>query len=212
MSARSSTEVGSSSRMTRCPWARSSSVSALASSTIWRVAKSSSPARWRGSRSAEADLGELAAGGGIELAPAHQARAGEAPLVAEPDVLADREVGQQRLLLEHHADAVPGGVGGAAQRDRLASEQDAASVGLVDAGEDAHQRRLAGTVLADQADHLVRPHLDAHRLQRVHAGKALVDLFEGQGGDGHLTIFIRARSSDSATAAMIISPCTACWT
>ena len=46
------------------------------------------------------------------------------------------------------------------RRDRLAAEQDLAGIGLVDAGEDAHQRRLAGAVLADQPDHLVRPDLD----------------------------------------------------
>ena len=33
-------------------------------------------------------------------------RAGELRLVAELDVLADGQVGQQRLLLEHHADAL----------------------------------------------------------------------------------------------------------
>ena len=64
---------------------------------------------------------------------------------------------------------------GAAQDDRLAAQEDLAGVRLVDAGQDAHQRRLAGAVLADQAHHLVRPELEAHRLERMHAGKALVD-------------------------------------
>ena len=68
ISARSSTEVGSSSRMTRWPAACSSSVSALASSTIWRVAKSRSAVGVRGSTST-LDLGELA------RAPPRRARA-----------------------------------------------------------------------------------------------------------------------------------------
>ena len=109
----------------------------------------------------EPDLGELARGRGVERRASDQAGAGEPRLVAETDVLADREVGQQRLLLEHHADAVAGGVGGAGEARRLAAEQDRAGVGLVDAGQDAHQRRLAGAVLADQAHDLVRPDLEA---------------------------------------------------
>ena len=84
-------------------------------------------------------------------------------LVAEIDVLADRQVEQQRLLLEHHADAHAVRVGGVGQPDRLAVEQDLARVGLVDAGEDAHQRRFAGAVLAHEADHLVGPDLDRRR-------------------------------------------------
>ena len=160
----------------------------------------------------ETHLRELAAGGIVEIAPTHQAGPDEPALVAEPDVLADREVGQQGLLLEHHADAVPRGIGGAAQDDRLAAEEDSAGVRLIDPGQDPHQGRLAGAVLADQPDHLVRSQLQAHRFQRVHARKALVDVVERKGGNGHLMIFIRARSSDRATATMIISPCTACWT
>ena len=163
ISARSSTEVGSSSRMTRWPARCSSSVSALASSTIWRVAKPRSAVRvarvdrrarpWR-----------AGAPPPRSSSPASRpCRSGELRLVAEIDVLADGEVGEQRLLLEHHADALPVGIGGLTQGDGLAGEQDLAGVRLIDAGQDLHQRRLAGAVLADQADHLVRADLDATR-------------------------------------------------
>ena len=57
------------------------------------------------------DLGELARGRRVERAPVDDAEAGELRLVAEIDVLADGQVGQQRLLLEHHADALAVGVG-----------------------------------------------------------------------------------------------------
>ena len=58
-------------------------------------------------------LGDLAARRGIERAPADDPEAGELRLVAEIDVLADGQVGEQRLLLEHHADALAHRVGGA---------------------------------------------------------------------------------------------------
>ena len=57
-------------------------------------------------------LGELARRSGVERAPVDDAEAGELRLVAEIDVLADGQVGQERLLLEHHADALAVGVGG----------------------------------------------------------------------------------------------------
>ena len=61
------------------------------------------------------DLGELARGRGVERAPVDEAEAGELRLVAEIDVLADGQVGEQRLLLEHHADALAVGIGGAGE-------------------------------------------------------------------------------------------------
>ena len=95
---------------------------------------------------------------------------------------------------------------------RLAGDEDLAGVGLVDAAQNLHQRRLAGAVLADQADDLAGPDLDRDVLQRVNAGEALVDPDHRQGRVGrlgvHLTIRISLRSIDSATAPMIIRP----WT
>ena len=141
--------------MTRWPAACSSSVSALASSTIWRVAK----LEVLGAHARvdiDLDLFQLARRRGIERRPAHEAEAGELRLVAEIDVLADREIGEQRLLLEHHADALAVGVGGVLNDDGLSADEDLARIRLVDAAQDLHQRRLAGAVLADEADHLVR--------------------------------------------------------
>ena len=45
-------------------------------------------------------------------------------------------------------------------------------------GRDADERRLAGAVLADDRVHLAAPHREAHVLERVDAGIALVDALE----------------------------------
>jgi hypothetical protein len=75
----------------------------------------------------------------------------EAPLGAEDDVFQDRERLHQHEVLMHHADPERQGVVGAADRRRPASHQDLAAVGAVIAVQDAHQRRLAGAVLAHEA-------------------------------------------------------------
>ncbi len=87
----------------------------------------------------------------------------------------------------------------------LAIQRQAAAIRPVAAGQHAHQRRLARTVLADQPDHFVRPDLDRDVTQRLDAGKVLDDVGRLQHG-AHFTILRRTRSSDSATAAMIIRP------
>ena len=91
-----------------------------------------------------------------------------------------------------------------------------AGIGLVNAGQDAHERRLAGAILADQAHHLVRPDLDRDVLQGPHAGEGFFDMAQRQRGNGaghaHFTILRRARSTESATAMMIMMPWTICWT
>ena len=130
---------------------------------------------------------------------------------AEIDVFGHRQVEHQRLLLEHHADAVPCRVARVAQPQLLAVERERAGIRPVGAGQNPHQRRLAGAVLADQPDHFVRPDLDGDVASSACTpGKDLADVGGAQHG-GHLTILRRMRSSDSATAAMIIRPCTVCW-
>ena len=73
-------------------------------------------------------------------------------LRAEHDVLEHRERVHQHEVLVDHADAGGDRVGGAARcRPASAADQDLALVGPVEAVEDAHQRGLAGAVLADDA-------------------------------------------------------------
>ena len=59
--------------------------------------------------------------------------------------------------------------------DGLAGERDRALVGRDLAAGDAHQRRLAGAVLAEQRVHLARPQLERDVLERDDAREALPD-------------------------------------
>ena len=101
-----------------------------------------------------------------------------AQLLAEVDVLGHRQVRGERQLLVDDRDAVPlGGDRVAADLDRLAVDQDlAARIGLVGAGEDLHQGRLAGAVLAHERLHLAAPGLELDVVERLHAGERLGDV------------------------------------
>ena len=161
ISARSRTEVGSSSRMTRWPPALFLERQRLGE--LDHLARGEIEVFGAHARiDIDLDLGQLARGRSVERAPVDDAEAGELPFVAEIDVLADRQVGEQRLLLEHHADALAVGIGRVGETGRPAGHQDLAGIGLIDAAQDLHQRRLAGAVLADQADDLAGPDLDRH--------------------------------------------------
>ena len=61
-----------------------------------------------------------------------------------------------------------------AARPRLAVDQQPPAVGLVDAGEDLHERRLAGAVLADERVRLAGVELDRAVLERLHRAEALL--------------------------------------
>ncbi len=72
-------------------------------------------------------------------------------LGAEDDVLENGEILDQHEVLVDHADADGDGIVRRVDDHRLAADADLAAVGLVEAVEDRHQRRLAGAVLADDA-------------------------------------------------------------
>ena len=77
-------------------------------------------------------------------------------------------------------------------RVSLSGDEDLPDVGLIDAAQNLHQRGFAGAVLADQANDLSGSDLDRDVLERVNAGKALVDPDHRDGRVGrarvHLTI------------------------
>ena len=77
-------------------------------------------------------------------------------LAAEHDVLGDGEDRDQHEVLVDHADAGGDGVAGRGERDRLAVDDDLALGRLEQPVEHVHQRRLAGTVLTEQAVDLAR--------------------------------------------------------
>ena len=101
----------------------------------------------------QVDLEVVLAAEPQELGPGpRQARLQEeAALHAEHDVLQHRERLHQHEVLVHHADPRRQRVLGAADGRRPAAHEDLAPVGAVVAVEDAHQGRLAGAVLADDA-------------------------------------------------------------
>jgi len=107
-------------------------------------------------------------------------------LCAEDDVLEDGEVVGEHEVLEHHADTGLDGLDRALQCGLRAVDRDRALVGLLHPVEDLHQRRLAGTVLAD--DGVNRAPADAEGDVAVgdHSGKTLGDAlqFDGEVGLG----------------------------
>ena len=116
-----------------------------------------------------ADLVELLLGELAHGVPAVDAAAHAGALAAEDDVLGGGEVGDQRLLLEHHADAVVGRVDDAAQPDLLAAHPDLAGVGADQADQRLEEGGLAGTVLAGEAEHLVLLHHQVDAVERLDA-------------------------------------------
>ena len=98
-------------------------------------------------------------------------------LVAEEDVLGDRELGDQRELLVDDHD--PGGfaVPDVLERDGLSLEDDLAVVGAVrvDAAEHLHQRRLARAVLSADGVDLTAVDGQGDVRQRLDAGELLGD-------------------------------------
>jgi hypothetical protein len=75
----------------------------------------------------------------------------------------------------HHADAAIEGVARRAQADGLAAQNHLALIVGVHAGDDLHQRALAGAVFADQGVDLALFQGEIHALQRMHAAEALGD-------------------------------------
>ena len=81
-------------------------------------------------------------------------------LASREDVLGDGQIAKQVELLEHHADAALHRFAGGAERHLLTFQQDAAMRRLLNTGDDLHQCRLAGAVLAHQNVDRAAPDLE----------------------------------------------------
>jgi hypothetical protein len=81
---------------------------------------------------------------------------GDGVVAAEPDVLADGEVGEQAAPLQHVADAAAHDAMRRLARDLPPLERDAAGARPQQAGDAVHQRRLPAAVRAEQRDDLAR--------------------------------------------------------
>src|SRR5262249_53533942 len=90
-------------------------------------------------------------------------------VVAEDDVLSDRERLDEPEVLVHHPDAGVERVARRVEVDLLAVEVDLALVRPVEAGEDVREGALAGPVLAEQRVHLAGRRREAAALVRAHA-------------------------------------------
>ena len=94
----------------------------------------------------------------------------------EHQVLGDGERRHQHEVLVHHAEAMADGVVRRAETHRLPAQPDLPLVRPVQAVEDAHQRRFAGAVLAEQRQDLALPQLEVDRIVGERApGKPLGD-------------------------------------
>ena len=101
-------------------------------------------------------------------------------LPAQKQVLRHGEVFKQIQLLMHHADAVPGGIAGAAQRQRLTIQKQRPGGRLLHARQNLHQRRFARAVFTDNHIHFAAPDPVIDAIQRQRAGKQHGDLFSPQ--------------------------------
>ena len=133
----------------------------------------------------EADLLEQRAGARLVGVPVDDAESGV--LVAEEDVLGDRQHRHQRKLLVDDDDAHVFAVVDAFEVALLAAIDDLAVIGAgrIDARQHLHQRRFAGAVLADHGVDLAFLDAEIDVRQRLHAGERLGDVAHLQNRRGH---------------------------
>ena len=91
----------------------------------------------------------------------------------EDEVVGDTQVRRQRELLVDHGDPQLLGVARPVEADRLAIQLDLAVVPALGLGEQLHEGRLAGAVLAGDRVHLAGPDVQVDAVDGRHAGKAL---------------------------------------
>jgi hypothetical protein len=128
----------------------------------------------RSRRHLRADAGQLPCRVGFH-APAIQEpqRSGPERLPAEEDIASDVERVDDFELLMDHGDAESRGVRRPVHDHRHVVDRNLARVRAMDPGQDLHQRRLAGAILADQPDDLSGGHVEVHAIERDDAGKLL---------------------------------------
>ena len=117
----------------------------------------------------------------VALRTRHVDREPARGLAPEDDVLRDGERGNEHEMLVHHPDARVDRLRGAPAGDIAAEHFDRARIGRIDAREDAHQRRLAGAILADQRVDLALHHLERCVAHRLAIAEALRDARHAHG-------------------------------
>lgn len=99
-------------------------------------------------------------------------------LAAEEYVGGGRQIVGQREVLIDDLDPDRAGVDGPVEMDRTATEADFAMAGAEIAGDDLDQRRLAGAVVAHQANHFARLHMHIDVMQRADGAELLANAGE----------------------------------
>ena len=140
----------------------------------------------RGRRHVETDFVQQGRRAAVGLAIIHQTVALRQAL--EQEVFRHRHLRQHGKFLMHDADAGAVGVGRGSRAIGLAVKDDLALVGRIDAGEQIDERRLAGSVLAEQHVPFAACDLQGNAAQRDHAGEALADRLHGQDRIIHRTL------------------------
>ena len=102
----------------------------------------------------------------------------------QAEVLGDGQVGRHRRVLEHRGETAAAGVAGAVHGGRLAVDADRPGVGA-HPGEDLDERRLAGTVGAEQGVDLAGGDREVDGAQGDHRAERLGDGSGLQQWNGH---------------------------
>ena len=105
-------------------------------------------------------------------------------LDAQHQVLEHGERGDEAQVLVHHADAQLAAGLGESMRTSRPSTRMRAAVRLVEPGQDAHERGLAGAVLAQEAEHLAAHRREADAVVGDDAREGLGDAGQLDRGDG----------------------------
>ena len=170
-----SAEVGSSRMMMRAPENSTRAISISCCRPIGR-----SPSRASGSTSMP-NLASCSPRFARHAPPLHEAEA-IGRLRAEKDVLGHRQIGRDAELLMDHGDAGRARVARRAEAGLPAVEHEAAREFRMHAGDDLHQRALAGAVLADETMDLAGGEREVDPAQRLDAAEGLRDLRAVRGG------------------------------
>ncbi len=170
--------VGSSNRMMRASEART-----LAISTSWRSRRQALDRR--PGRHRQADVGQQFPRPVGHAPMMDERQPAETRKALDKDVLGDRQVGEQVELLVDEADAGRRGVGRPLRLVEPAAEVHGAAFRTQHAAHDVHQRRLAGAVLADQAEHAAGMEIEVDAVEHLHAEEGLADAAEGKQCVGH---------------------------
>src|SRR5580692_3007388 len=115
----------------------------------------------------------------IELVLVEQQAEQALRFAADENILRDSQMIHQLQFLMNDPDSRRLSLARTGEINRSTIVENGPAVFGVDAGEDFHQRRFAGAVLAHQSMDLARHEFEAHAVQRSHAGEGLTDIRDG---------------------------------